>query len=289
MASVRPVSIVIPVYNEEENIKQAISDIRAGLDGFEYELIVVDDSSSDATQSILSGIEGIVCLRHARNKGYGASLKTGIGRAKFGDLVIIDGDNTYPAASLKQILNVYFEKDEDMTVAARTGKNVSISLSRRFAKGILFSIANFLAGKKIPDWNSGMRVMKKDAVTRFFNILPDGFSFTTTISLAMLTNGYNVNYVSIDYLKRRGASKIKPIKDTAGFFQLIIRTVLYFNPLKVFIPFSLALIVLAFTILFASVIFLGQAMDVTFGVMLMASFISMAIGMLADLIVRHFP
>ncbi|GAB4544345.1 MAG: hypothetical protein Fur0020_13710 [Thermodesulfovibrionia bacterium] len=116
------------------------------------------------------------------------------------------------------------------------------------------------------------------------NILPDGFSFTTTITLAMLTNGYRVKYIPIDYHKREGKSKIRPIQDTLNFIQLIIRTILYFNPLRVFIPLSLSLVVLSFLVLLVSYLIFGKAMDVTFGVIMMAAVMVMAIGMLADLI-----
>ncbi len=111
-----------------------------------------------------------------------------------------------------------------------------------------------------------------------------GFSFTTTITLAMLTNGYSVKYMPIDYLKRKGKSKIKPIQDTLNFIQLIIRTVLYFNPLRVFIPLSISLIVFAFMVLVLSWLFTGKVMDVSFGVILMTAVTVMTIGLLADLI-----
>jgi hypothetical protein len=131
--------------------------------------------------------------------------------------------------------------------------------------------------------------MKKADVQRFFNILPDGFSFTTTITLAMLTNNMRVHYTPIDYYQRKGQSKIRPFYDTINFLQLIIRTSLYFNPLKVFMPLSVFLVIFAFLVLLASWIILGKAMDVTFGVIIMSAVIVMAIGMLADLIDKRLP
>ena len=100
----------------------------------------------------------------------------------------------------------------------------------------------------------------------------------------MITNGYRVKYVPIDYFERKGKSKIRPIRDTLNFIQLIIRTVMYFNPLKIFVPLSLSLLLLALLVLAGSWIFMGKAMDVTFGVILMTSVMVLAIGMLADLI-----
>jgi len=126
--------------------------------------------------------------------------------------------------------------------------------------------------------------MKKEDVEHLMKILPDRFSFTTTITLAMLTNNMPVCFLPINYYHRGGKSKIRPFYDTLNFLQLIIRTILYFNPLKVFIPFSGMLAVFAFLVLFLSWLFLDKAMDVTFGIIMMTAVVVVAIGMLADLI-----
>jgi hypothetical protein len=171
-----------------------------------------------------------------------------------------------------------------MVVGARTGKNVKIPLIRKPAKWFINKLANYLSGMKIPDLNSGLRIMKKSDIERFFHFLPSGFSFTTTITLALLVNNYPVKYFPITYAKREGKSKIRPIKDTLNFIQLIIRTILYFNPLKVFVPLSISLVILALLLLAGSWFYLGKIMDVTFGVIVMTSVMVLAIGLLADLI-----
>ncbi|MEM9802584.1 MAG: hypothetical protein AAGA20_19820 [Planctomycetota bacterium] len=125
-----------------------------------------------------------------------------------------------------------------MAVGARIGGDVHIPWQRRPAKAVLRWIASYLAGAPIPDLNSGLRAIRRDLVLRYESILPEGFSFTTTITLASLTNHHRVDYVSIDYAERSGTSKIRPIRDTLGFLALIIRTVVYFNPLKVFYPLA---------------------------------------------------
>jgi len=145
-------------------------------------------------------------------------------------------------------------------------------------------LANYLSEMKIPDLNSGLRIMKKDILEEFIHLLPDGFSFTSTITLAMLTNGYSTKYEKIDYLGRVGKSKIRPIRDTLNFVQLIVRTTMYFNPLKVFIPLSMLLVIFAFIVLFVSHYLFGEAFDVSFGVLMMTAVMVSAIGMLADLI-----
>jgi hypothetical protein len=129
-----------------------------------------------------------------------------------------------------------------MVVGARTGKNVSIPLIRRPAKWALNKLANFLTNYKIPDLNSGLRLFKKNSLLKFLHILPDGFSFTTTITIAMITNNLNVKYISIDYDKRIGKSKIRPIYDTLNFISLITRMVIYFKPLRVLMPIGLTLL-----------------------------------------------
>src|SRR5690606_28317045 len=129
----------------------------------------------------------------------------------------------------------------DMAIGARTGAEANIPLVRRPAKAFLRRLASFLAGTPIPDLNSGLRAFRREFVQAYRPILPEGFSFTTTITLAALTNHHRVDYVSIDIAARSGTSKIRPIRDTLGFLSLIVRTVLYFNPLKVFYPVTVLL------------------------------------------------
>ncbi|MFQ5685057.1 MAG: glycosyltransferase family 2 protein [Candidatus Scalindua sp.] len=279
------VSIIIPVYNEEQAIGNVLEQLNQVMvkSNLQYEILVVNDGSKDSTEKVAKSIEGVNVLNHKTNRGYGAAIKTGARHAHYNLICIIDADGTYPNDRIPELVKI-LENDFDMVVAARIGDNVEIPLLRKPAKWFINKLANYLAKTKIPDVNSGLRVMRKQIVEKFERILPDGFSFTTTITLAMLTNGYSVKYVPINYFKREGKSKIKPIRDTFNFIQLIIRTVLYFNPLSIFIPLSLFLVMLAFTVLFGSWFFLGRFMDVSFGVILMSAVIVIAIGMLADLI-----
>jgi len=283
---VKKISIVIPVYNEEkESLSNTISQLfRIPWPG-NMEIIVVDDGSDEKVKDLkISSMDRIKIIRHKRNRGYGAALKTGISNSCNECIVITDADGTYPNERIPELVEMFEKSNFDMVVGARVGRNVKIPLIRKPAKWFITKLASYLTEKKIPDINSGLRVMKKDVVEKYLNILPDGFSFTSTITLAMLTNGYRVKYVPIDYFERKGKSKIRPIRDTLNFIQLIIRTVMYFNPLKIFVPLSLSLVLLALLVLAGSWIFMGKAMDVTFGVILMTSVMVLAIGMLADLI-----
>jgi len=200
--------------------------------GFEYEIIVVDDGSQDRTAE-LARAEGATVLVMPENRGYGASLKTGIGHSRFETIVITDADGTYPAHYIPVLIAQLGQYD--MVVGARTGQHVEIPLTRRPAKWLLRVLAGYLAGRHIPDLNSGLRVMKKDLVRRFSHLLPSGFSFTTTITLAALCSSSLVKYSPIDYKARIGKSKIRPVH-AFDFALLIIRTIVYFNPLKIFLP-----------------------------------------------------
>ena len=229
-------SLVIPVYNEEAGVAQTLDDLHRVLQdsNCRYEVIVVDDGSSDRTVEILAPRQDIRLIRHSYNRGYGAALKTGIARAKYEVVAITDADSSYPCDRLIDLVRL--SRDVDMVVGARTGENVQYSTLRKIPKWFLVRFAQWIVKQKIPDLNSGMRVFQKSSVMNFFGILPDSFSFTTTITLAMLTNNYIVRYEPIDYFHRTGRSKIQPIRDTLRFIQLVLRTGVYFAPLRIFLP-----------------------------------------------------
>ncbi len=274
-------SIIVPAFNEADSIVDTLSELQT-LDG-DYEIIVVDDGSTDDTATLAREFE-VTLVKHEVNKGYGASLKTGVKLARNNIIVITDADRTYPNERIPELVDEFVDNKLSMVVGARIGDNVNIPLIRKPAKWILNKLANYLTGVEIPDLNSGLRVMDKSIIMRFIHIICDGFSFTTTITLCMLTNQYDVKYIPINYHVRHGTSKIRPIRDTLNFFQLIIRTSMYFDPLKIFVPASILLFVFAFVVLGYSYFFLNKVMDVTFGVVLMTSVTMMGIGMLADLI-----
>jgi len=238
-------SVIIPCYNEENAIVQTLESIVLALkDSERFELIVVDDASTDKTLQILESVrskyQSLIICKHGWNRGYGASLKTGIRRSNASKIVITDADGTYPNERIPELLKQL--EDADMVVGARIAdEGVDYPLIRKIPKYFLKKYSSWLAGQDIPDMNSGLRAFRKDLAEKFLTILPDGFSFTTTITLAMLTNYYRVEYLPITYSKRIGKSKIRPVADTLKFIQLIVRTGMYFAPLRVFFPILLVL------------------------------------------------
>jgi len=226
------ITIVIPAYNEEKGIENVISQLKK-IEG-NYQLLVVDDGSTDDTLEIVKK-SGVNVVHHKYNKGYGAALKTGLRNAQTSVVLFIDADGQHNTDDIERIAEHIDEYD--MVVGARTKKS-TVSLLRRPGKKILSITANYLSGHHIPDLNSGFRAIKTEKAMEFIHILPNTFSFTTTITLAFLKSGYDVKYVPIQTIDRVGTSKIKPFRDGFRFIMLIVRTITLFDPLKVFLPVS---------------------------------------------------
>jgi glycosyltransferase involved in cell wall biosynthesis len=236
-----PISVVIPAFNEEEGVGTAVAAVRSVLtgSGIEHEVLVVNDGSTDdsAREAERAGAT-VVSLPEQR--GYGAALKTGIAAARHDLIAILDADCSYPAEALPELLA--HSARYDMVVGARVGPQVQEPGLRRPAKWFLRTLASYLAGRRIPDLNSGMRVVRRDLVERFSHVLPSGFSFTTSITLAAHCSGAMVRYHPIAYRRRVGQSKIRAYH-AVQFLILVIRAIVYFNPLRVFLPLGAILFV----------------------------------------------
>ena len=280
------VSIIVPVFNERESIEAVLRNIRTSIgERFPFEIIVVDDGSTDGLD--ITPFRDLISQfhKHEKNMGYGAAIKTGLRNTRAEKIVIMDADGTYPPSAIPELVRAL--EDCEMAVGARTGANVNIPFFRQPAKYLLGKIANYLAETKIPDLNSGMRAFFRKEAEPYYHILPRGFSLTTTLTLAFLSSDLRVKFIPIDYHKRTGKSKIQPVRDTRNILMTILRTIIYFNPLKVCLPLSLVLFLLALAVLLYSGLYLNRIMDGTVAVLTLGGVQILAIGLLADLIARR--
>jgi glycosyltransferase involved in cell wall biosynthesis len=270
--SISGLSIVIPAYNEENGIGPVLEQLQTMMarSTIPYEIVVVDDGSQDNTREIVQRHPDITLIGHAINKGYGAALKTGFRHARYDLVCITDADGTYPNERIFDLVQHWQQTNCDMVVGGRTGAEVAIPLVRRPAKWVIGQLANFVGGQPIPDINSG-------------------FSFTTTITLCMMTSNYLVEYVPINYHARIGQSKIKPIRDTLNFVQLILRIGLYFVPLKIFMPLSGIMLAAALLWGLFSYFVLGRFADTTTLLIAMTGVQVAILGLLAELINHRAP
>ncbi len=276
------VSVVIPAYNEENGIANGVAEVENVMSrlGLSYEVIVVNDGSTDGTGQAAEKT-GARVLHQFRNRGYGSSLKKGILAGNSAFVVITDADGTYPAAAIPGMLDL--AGSVDMVVADRGAAMKNVPLIRRPAKFMLNSLARYLAKRKIPDLNSGLRVFKRSSLTPFLPLLPEGFSFTTTITLAMLCSDLDVTYFPITYGRRIGTSKIRAT-DFFAFVLLVLRVVTLFRPLRVFLPMGAAWMLLG-SVKLAYDIYLwnlseSAVLAFLFGVM------AWSLGLIADMISR---
>ena len=284
-------SLVIPCFNEALGVKKTLDEI---FDVFnnqrDFEVIIIDDGSTDETLAQLHKIAlerpRLKILQNNTNKGYGASLKKGILAAKGDFVVITDADGTYPSEEIPNLLDLL--ETCDMSVGARIGPDVNIPLIRRPAKWVLLCYARWMARADIKDLNSGLRAFRKADALQFFHLLPQGFSFTSTITLAMHIDGLNVIYHPIDYRKRLGKSSIRPIHDTLAFFTLVLKTTMYFRPLQVFGSLSVFFLVTSLLVGISGKLYLGTVPDVATVSLVSTGLIFLGLGLIGDLINTSF-
>jgi glycosyltransferase involved in cell wall biosynthesis len=283
-----PVTVVIPAHNEAQAIGRVVSEVYAALSSegrpaSHVEVIVVDDGSSDDTARIAEEA-GARVIRHETNIGYGAALKTGIRAATHDIIVTTDGDGTYPAAVIPHLVEELARCD--MAVGARIGPDVHIPIERRPAKWLLTKLAVYLAQKPIPDLNSGLRAFRRSEVMRFLPLCPNGFSFSTTITLAYLCNDMTVHYLPINYHPRVGKSKIRPLRDTKNVFVTIVRSIVFFNPLRVFVPLAFVMFFVATLVALFVRDSHGNILDGTISILVLGGVQMIMLGFLADAISR---
>jgi glycosyltransferase involved in cell wall biosynthesis len=231
------VSVVLPVFNERGHLDEEILRIRDALEssGYTFEIIVVDDGSTDGSSQRLRELNGIRLIQFQTNRGSGSARKYGTLQARGRVVVWTDVDMTYPNDEIPRFVK---ELDDgwDQVVGARTSEQGTVKLLRTPAKWFIRKLASYLVDVRIPDLNSGLRAFRRSVAYQYLYLLPRGFSCVTTLTLAFLNNGYSIKYVPIDYFPRAGDSKFHWWKDTRRYMLQVIRMVLMYNPLRVFMP-----------------------------------------------------
>ena len=226
-------SIIIPAKNESAAIGQVVAKATSSFP--DAEVIVVDDGSSDDTAAVAAAA-GATVISHPESLGNGAAIKSGA-RAASGDvLAMMDADGQHDAGELGALLEK-LEQGYDMAIGARNAGSHA-NVGRLFANGLYNSIATMLSGRRIPDLTSGFRAVRADKFRQFLYLLPNGFSYPTTITMAFLRSGYPVCFEPIPAAKREGKSHIRPLRDGVRFFVIIFKIATLYAPLKIFLPIS---------------------------------------------------
>jgi len=233
------VSVLVPAFNEAGVIRStvlAVSRVLAGA-AVDHEIIVIDDGSTDETSEAASGI-GAEVLRHPINIGYGRALKTGLRHATGDVIAIIDADGSYPAEALPQLIGEMGAYD--MVVGARQGNHYYSSTAKWFGRKALERMVLFVTGVRVPDVNSGMRTFRRQIALDHIDQIGNGFSFTTTLTLAMLLEGHFVHYLPVPYRARHGSSKVNLRRDVVRTVQILVMAIIAYNPIKLFLLLAYA-------------------------------------------------
>ena len=240
----------------EKSLSETVAGIRKALQELNspFEIIIIDDGSQDGTFESACLI-GEHTVRHSWNRGYGAALKTGIDRARFSNIGIIDADGTYPPQAFAKLLNLL--GNADMAIGSRSLPGTAIPWARRPGRWILRKLAEYVTQSRIDDLNSGLRVFPRTLAMQYLSVLPDTFSFTTTLTVAALCDGYRVVYLPITYLTRKGKSKIVA-KNFFDFFSLILRLSMWFRPMRLFLPLGVSALIIGTLKLLLDIVIAAQ-------------------------------
>ncbi len=230
------ISVIIPAFCEEAVIGDVVGNVHRVLQKHEktFEIIVVDDGSTDQT-AVKAELAGARVIRHPYNMGNGAAVKTGIRNARGAVLVTMDGDGQHDPEDIPRLL----EKTDryDMVVGARNAVSES-KVHRNLANWLYNVFASYICKRKIEDLTSGFRAIKSDVARRFVSLLPNTFSYPTTITMAVVRAGFSLTYVPIKASRRVGKSKIRLVSDGSRFILIIIKIATLFSPMRVFLPVS---------------------------------------------------
>jgi polyisoprenyl-phosphate glycosyltransferase len=280
------VSVVLPVFNEIDHLDEELTRIRDAFDDspYSYEIIVVDDASTDGSSERLKEIPWIRLISFRSNRGPGAARKIGTEAAR-GDVVVwSDVDMSYPNDALPDLVAEL--SGYDQVVGARTTEEGTHKIARVPAKWTIRKLAEYLSSTEIPDLNSGFRAFRKSVANQFLHLLPDGFSHVTTLTMAFLANGYSVAYVDIPYAKRSGKSKFRFVADTRLYLQQVTRMIMMWNPLRVLMPFATLLFLVGFGKMAYDLFDKDFRIGTNTLLVIMAAGLLFVLALLADLVVQ---
>ncbi|UIZ57380.1 glycosyltransferase family 2 protein [Acinetobacter sp. SCLZS86] len=234
------VSIVLPAKNESAAIGQTLAQIQQLQ--LAHEIIVVNDGSTDQTKQVAESA-GAKVVTHPYSKGNGAAIKTGA-RTATGDIIVfMDADGQHDPQDITRLIEK-IEQGYDLVVGARQ-KGSQASIGRGIANALYNNLATYMTEQKVEDLTSGFRAVRTDKFREFLYLLPNGFSYPTTSTMAFFRAGYSVGYVPIHAAKRIGKSHIRPLKDGVRFFLIIFKIATLFSPLKMFLPIAVMLFMMA--------------------------------------------
>ena len=229
-------SVIIPAYNEAEAIGNLLDDIVNRSLHHQYELIIIDDGSTDNTAKVVQKYP-VTLIKHTKNLGYGAALKTGIRRACGNKVIMLDSDGQHDPQYIHQIEEMLNE--HVLVIGERTEDSFQVS-NRQAGKRLIRLVGEYLFEQKLPDYNSGFRGFDRQIIKGMLHIMPNGFSFSTTSTMAFISEGYSIGTIPIVVKERQGRpSNIKFIRDGSKTLLLLLRIIMLFNPLKVFFPASI--------------------------------------------------
>jgi glycosyltransferase involved in cell wall biosynthesis len=268
-------TVVIPAYNEAEKIRDVIAELQAEIPGIE--ILVIDDGSNDNTGTVARNAGAQVVI-HGRNKGYGAALKTGIRTATTPYVAMYDADGQHRPSDLLKLIDC--AGNCHIVIGAR-GKESDRTLSRRPGKWVLARVANLLAGRSIPDLNSGLRVIHRETILRYLHLLPSGFSASTTTTICFMQRDYEVAFVPIVTRKRVGKSTVKQFRDGMNTIALMINLIILFNPQRFFLPPAILLVAIGSIYGLARAIIEGQGIPMLAVLVVMTGLIAGMFGLLA--------
>ncbi len=278
------VSIIIPTYNEGRIITDVIGSIHKIMGTLKrsYEILVIDDGSRDDTYEKAHNA-GAVVISHPYNIGNGAAVKTGIRNAKGDVLVMMDGDGQHNPEYIPQLLDKIGQFD--MVVGARTGDSESY-LHRDIANGVYNLFASYICNKKIQDLTSGFRAIKAVIARQFVSLLPNTFSYPTTITMAVLRSGFSLAYVPIKTNRRTGKSKIRLLRDGSRFFLIIVKIATLFSPLRVFLPVSFSVFLIGLLYGLYKIFFLDVRYGPTSAMLISMAVLIFMVGLVSEQIAQ---